>query len=143
MSETFSRYIDELIEDPVFRKRHPHFHVRLFPIADLDFVYVHSLEGSALRLYNKTYEQLLSGALPKQLTIELSDESATPTLAAGDPILQAARDAGFTEMMARVRYVSREIEPVWWRESNAPTLDAITTEDDVAITTDDDIELME
>jgi hypothetical protein len=137
------RYIDELISDPAFRARHPNFHVRLFPIDELAHVYVQELQGSALRLYNKTLAALLRGDQTERLIVELSDESGTPTLAAGEPILQAARDAGATEIMARVRYVSREVVPVWWRSSHEPTLEVITTDDDDAILTDDDIELME
>lgn len=143
MSEFFRSYVDELISDPEFRARHPHFHVRMIPIDELSFVTVGELEGSALRLYNKTLDALLNGGHVERIIIELVDESSTPTLAAGEPILKAARDAGATELMATVRYYSRDVDPIWWDRSHLPTLDVITTDDDVPITTDDDIELME
>jgi hypothetical protein len=143
MSEFFRRYVEELIAEPEFRDRHPHFHVRLIPIDALDFVNVGELEDRALRQYNDALAAFESGGQVDRITIELSIESATPTLAAGDPILKAAREAGVSELMANVRYESKDVPSAWWDPSHLPTLDAITTDDDVALVTDDDIELME
>ncbi len=137
------RYIDELIGDPVFRARHPGFHVRLFPISELAHVNINDLSDRDLRIYNKALASLLRGEQTTRIVVELSDESGTPTLAGGDPILLAARDAGVTELMATLRYTSREVVPVWWDSSNEETLEVITTDDDDAIRTDDDLELME
>lgn len=143
MSEFYRRYVDDLINDPAFRDRHPHFHVRLIPIDELDFVNIGGLEGAALRQYTEALVALQRGGQVGRITIELSADSATPTLAAGEPILKAAREVGVSELMATVRYESRAVPSAWWDPSLLPTLDALTTDDDMALTTDDDIELME
>jgi hypothetical protein len=141
MSEFFRRYVDELIADEEFRLRHPHFHVRLFPIDELAHIVVGALTGRDLRQYNKSLAALLRGDPVDRITVDVIASIDEPALAAGGPVLQAARDAGVSELWARIRYVSRTVDGVWWSgsglgPSNAPDLQLLTTEDENPITTE-------
>lgn len=147
MSEFFSRYVDELLSDPDFRARHPHFHVRLFPVAELAHVIVEP-EGSALVQYSKALAALLRGDPVPRIKVDIADDVALPALVSGDPVLQAARDAGVDELWADIRYLSRDAEGVWWSangpgaSSQAPTLDFILNEDGEVILAEDGVELV-
>lgn len=148
MSEFFQRYVDELLDDEEFRARHPHFHVRLIPTAELAFVEVPTLTGKALREYNKTLAALLRGDRAGRLTVDIIEDADTLALASGDPILQAARDAGVDEVWARLRYDSREVAGAWWSGAGVPgatnttTLELLLTEDGESIVSEDDIALV-
>jgi hypothetical protein len=147
MSDFFRRYVDELLADEAFRARHPHFHVRLFLVADLDHVEIGTLTGRDLREYNKALAALVAGNQIKRITVDLIEDETTATLSAGEPILLAARDAGETELWARVRYDSRAVVGAWWSgagvpgATNAPGLQLILNEASEIITAEDDIEL--
>jgi hypothetical protein len=147
MSDFFRRYIDELLSDATFSARHPHFHVRLFPIDELAHITVGTLEGRDLRKYNKSLAALLRGDPVDRITVDIVSSVLEPVLSAGAPVLQAARDAGKTELWARVRYVSRTVERVWWNSpgvsgaGNIPELEVLITEDEDPILTEDGDEL--
>jgi hypothetical protein len=148
MSEFFQRYVDELISDPAFRERHPHFHVRLIPIDELSHVVVDGLQGRDLRDYNKALEALLRGDAVSRVTVDIIEDAELVALSSGDPVLQAARDAGVTELYARLRYFARDVEGAWWTAEDragagtTPTLDLLITEDEEVLISEDGIEFV-
>jgi len=148
MSEFFRRYVDNILGDEDFRARHPHFHIALLPIDELAHIDSVPLEGSDLRKYNKALAALLRGDSVERITVDIVSADAGLALAAGGPVLQAARDAGVGELWARVRYLSREVDSVWWTALGlpgaevAPALQLLTTEGGDPLTAEDGDELV-
>ena len=124
MSHSFSRWTDDLIGDPAFRMRHPHFHRRRVPLALLDGISLAPLSGALLLEQQRMETRLFRGDPVPAILVDLSDaDTAITTLSPGKPIgarygsapiLAAARARNVSHVWIIVRYDSQCITDRWW-----------------------------
>ncbi len=142
----FRRFISDISDDTAFTDRHPHFHVRLIPVAALESVEIDEFSGRDLRRYNKALAALLRGDQVDRIVVDVVSPGGGFELDDGAPILQAARDAGTEELRALIRYVSRPVERAWWGSPDVPAeltvATELLTEDEDPILTEDSQELV-